>query len=208
MQQMDRAQRRALCLAFGLAAVAGCVDSLGYLALNGFFVSFMSGNSTRFAVGLAAAEPHAMRVAGGLLALFVSGVVLGALLARPRAALALVAILLASGAACAGLGRVVPSVAVSALALGIANTVVQRAGRVSIAATYMTGTLVRMGQGLAEALRGGDRLGWLPYALLWCALLSGAVIGAALFRHFGLRGLWLPAATCAVLTLIPLSPER
>jgi uncharacterized membrane protein YoaK (UPF0700 family) len=204
MQQMDPAQRRALCLAFGLAAVAGCVDSLGYLALNGFFVSFMSGNSTRFAVGLAAAEPHAMRVAGGLLALFVSGVVLGALLARPRGALALVAILLASGAACAGLGRGVPS----ALALGIANTVVQRAGRVSIAATYMTGTLVRMGQGLAEALRGGDRLGWLPYALLWCALLSGAVIGAALFQHFGLRGLWLPAATCAVLTLIRLSPER
>jgi len=37
-------------LAIGLALLAGFIDALGYFSLGGVFVSFMSGNSTRFAV--------------------------------------------------------------------------------------------------------------------------------------------------------------
>ena len=36
-----------------LAALAGIVDALAFSGLGGFFASFMSGNSTRFGVGLA-----------------------------------------------------------------------------------------------------------------------------------------------------------
>ncbi|MEJ7926576.1 DUF1275 family protein [Sphingobium sp. AN641] len=37
--------------AIALAFLAGYIDVLGFLTTSGFFVSFMSGNSTRLAVG-------------------------------------------------------------------------------------------------------------------------------------------------------------
>lgn len=43
MRDLRRAERG---LAAGLATVAGFVDAVGFLTLGGFFVSFMSGNST------------------------------------------------------------------------------------------------------------------------------------------------------------------
>ncbi len=45
--------RRRQSLAAALAALAGYVDAIGFVKLGGLFVSFMSGNTTRMAVGLA-----------------------------------------------------------------------------------------------------------------------------------------------------------
>ena len=50
---MTRYDSRRWFLAACLAALAGYVDAIGFLKLGGLFVSFMSGNSTRLAVGLA-----------------------------------------------------------------------------------------------------------------------------------------------------------
>ena len=58
-----------------LAAAAGYVDAAGFLMTGGFFVSFMSGNSTRLGVGLFRGAGEAL-IAGGLIAAFVSGVVI------------------------------------------------------------------------------------------------------------------------------------
>ena len=44
----------ATALACALSALAGYVDGIGFLHLGGLFVSFMSGNSTRMGVSLAA----------------------------------------------------------------------------------------------------------------------------------------------------------
>jgi len=41
-------------LAACLSCLAGYVDAIGFIKTGGFFVSFMSGNSTRVGVGLAA----------------------------------------------------------------------------------------------------------------------------------------------------------
>lgn len=213
---MIRSDRRTILLALGLAALAGYVDALGYLTLKGFFVSFMSGNSTRLAVGLAERSYLPVATAGALIGLFVAGVVLGSIVSylanRPRrAVLALVAVLLALAALSASPviqalapgwleGNKLP-VALMTLALGAENATIQRAGEVSIAVTYMTGTLVRMGQALARALLGGKRLEWLPYLLLWMALLLGAIAGAALFPSVRLEGLWIAAIWCALLAV-------
>ncbi len=56
MQSYDSARRR---FAIALAALAGYVDAVGYLSAGGYFVSFMSGNTTRLGVALGTVPAHA-----------------------------------------------------------------------------------------------------------------------------------------------------
>lgn len=56
-----------------LAAIAGIVDVIAFLALGGFFASFMSGNSTRLAIGLNA-NWYDAQLAAALIGAFVLGV--------------------------------------------------------------------------------------------------------------------------------------
>ncbi|WP_164156549.1 DUF1275 family protein, partial [Sandarakinorhabdus rubra] len=73
--------RRDQMIAAALAALAGYVDAVGFIASSGLFLSFMSGNSTRLGVGLAEAGQVA-GFAAGLLAAFVAGVTFASLLGR------------------------------------------------------------------------------------------------------------------------------
>lgn len=190
-----------------LAALAGYVDAVGFVATGGFFVSFMSGNSTRVAVGLADAL-SAARIAGGLIAAFVVGVMAGSLVARrarrgrARAVLLLVAALLACAA---GVGHVAaPAFAIPLLAaaMGAENAVFEREGEVSIGVTYMTGSLVKLGQRLTAALLGEQPLAWVPYLTLWLGLVSGAVAGALAYPVAGLAGLWLAVGAALILAWV------
>src|ERR1700748_3436736 len=61
---MIRAAARVKFLATGLAALAGFVDATGFIKLGGFFVSVMSGNNTRLAVGLARQSQPAVIACG------------------------------------------------------------------------------------------------------------------------------------------------
>lgn len=63
----------------------------------------------------------------------------------------------------------------------------------------MTGTLVKCGQHIAAALRGGERWAWIPYLLLWAGLVLGAIAGAATYAMIGLSALWCAAAAAASL---------
>ena len=49
---MIRHERSDRLFAIGLSGLGGYVDAVGFISLGGFFVSLMSGNSTRLAVGL------------------------------------------------------------------------------------------------------------------------------------------------------------
>lgn len=204
---MLRYDRQTRTLACCLAAVAGFVDALAFLELGGFFVSFMSGNSTRLGVGLATDIAHAA-TAAGLIATFVLGVVLGTLVGRaalPRRApriIGLVAFLLAVAAALNLIGQTAMAVAAMALAMGCENAAFERDGEVSIGLTYMTGALVKTGQRLAAALTGGDRWGWAPYLLLWAGLVAGATLGALAFRVIGLHSLWVAASVAGLLAVV------
>ena len=201
--------------AVSLAALAGYVDAMAFIELGGFFVSFMSGNSTRLGVGLAASLGHAA-LAGGLIAAFVAGAVGGFLVGqyggrrRQASVLALVALLLLAAAVAASLAQVAAAVAALAMAMGAENAIFEQDGEVRIGLTYMTGTLVKMAQRLAAALKGGDRFAWLPYFLLWSGLVAGAALGAAAYAWIGLTGLWLSAAAAFLLALAGwrLSGER
>lgn len=200
---MKRYQRGVRVQAAGLSALAGFVDATGFISLGGFFVSFMSGNTTRFAVGLAR-NASAAALAAGLIAAFVLGVMAGTLLrshVKKRQAawvLALVAALLALAAILGTHGFLTMAGVTMALAMGAENAVFEREGEVHIGLTYMTGTLVKFGQHLTHALCGRDGSAWRSYLLLWLGLASGAVLGALLHPWLGLRALWLAALVAAL----------
>ena len=193
---MRRSANHQRLLAVGLAILAGFVDALGFLKLGGMFVSFMSGNSTRMAVGVAGR--HGSLFAGALIAAFVIGVMVGTRVGavagrwrKPAVLSAMLLLLAAAAVAHVLVDRSAIPTLLMASAMGAANAIFQRDGEVSIGVTYMTGTLVKFGQHLAWALTGGPRFGWVPYFLLWLGLVAGAMAGALAFPLFGLGSLWI-----------------
>jgi len=208
---MVRYEQRIKFLAAGLSALAGFVDATGFLKLGGFFVSFMSGNTTRFAVGLARGTNSAA-IAGGLIATFVLGVIIGTLAGRfagkrrPAIILGLVSVLLALAAGFGAAGFSTEAVVAMVLAMGAENAVFAHEGDVHIGLTYMTGTLVKLGQHIASAFLGGDRFAWWPYFLLWAGLAGGAIIGALVYPYLGLNSLWF-AAGIAMLFALSAAPD-
>lgn len=209
---MTRLDRRERIMATGFAAMAGMVDAIGFLASGGFFLSFMSGNSTRLSIGLAEGAPYVFMVAA-LIISFVGGVIWGSLTgngrnttANKRQAMILagIAVLLFAAPILADFGWLLPAICLAAFCMGAENTLYERDGSVSFGLTYMTGALVKIGQGVATLLRGGSKTAWLPYLFLWTGLVSGAVVGALLFAEFKVYSLWMPSALAALFAAVSL----
>ena len=204
---MTRLDRRAQIIAVALALLAGFVDGIGFVSLGGFFVSFMSGNSTRLGVGLTHDLTYAL-TALGLIAAFVIGAAAGSLVGhaaahhRRSAVLLTVAVTLALAALLDGLGVAMAAAGLMAFAMGAENATFEEGGETRVAVTYMTGALVKMGQRLAAVLRGGSGEGFFAYALLWLGLVTGAVSGALAFTQLGTAALWIASAFAALLGLI------
>ena len=139
---------RDLLLAGLLAALAGMVDVIGYLHLNGLFVSYMSGNSTQLAAALGQANLAQAGAITKLVVLFVLGAAAGQVLGmftgewRMIWVLAGVTVLLTLAALLATAPE--PMV----FAMGALNASMHRAGSIPVSLTFVTGVLVRFGQGL------------------------------------------------------------
>jgi uncharacterized membrane protein YoaK (UPF0700 family) len=191
---------RNIALACALSALAGYVDSIGFLQLGGLFVSFMSGNSTRMGVSLAAGNWSGAAEALGLIAPFVLGAACGSLIVLGRGQqsqsrlLLIEAVLLAAAALLYTVGLERPAIAAIVLAMGLENAVFQIEGGSGLGLTYVTGALVKVGQLIAAALSGGARFGWLPNLLLWAALVAGGVLGALAYHWINLAAIWFAAA--------------
>jgi uncharacterized membrane protein YoaK (UPF0700 family) len=206
--------RRNLALACTLSALAGYVDGIGFLHLGGLFVSFMSGNSTRLGVFLAEGHWSDAAQAIGLIALFVIGAAAGSLIIFTRSVYCQCWILLTEGsllvAAALSYALGAPSLAIAAivLAMGLENTVFQVEGGTGLGLTYMTGTLVKVGELAAAALTGGPRWAWLPNLLLWAALVAGVVCGAWAYRWINLAAIWFAAGLALALSGIAFATAK
>jgi uncharacterized membrane protein YoaK (UPF0700 family) len=198
--------RRNLALACSLTALAGYVDGIGFLHLGGLFVSFMSGNSTQFAVNLAQGRWLNAMQALALITLFVAGTVAGSLIARSRLnhpqcwLLLIEALLLACAALGYLMGFATSAVGPMVLAMGLENAVFQVGGGPGLGLTYVTGALAKVGQLIAVALTGGPPWAWLPNLLLWAALVAGAAAGGCAYLAINLSAIWIAAAVALILS--------
>lgn len=188
-------RRRELALAVVLATVSGFLDAVGYISLGGYFVSFISGNSTTMAAEAAHGAWHGAGRAMGLVGLFFVGVLAGSVLSRIGDGRSVVLWattgLVTVSAVARSLGVGVPAVLLIAAAMGLLNATFQRGGEVSVGLTYMTGTLVKAGQRLVDALTGGPKWAWARHMVLWVALTGGALGGGFAYAHWHLAAFWI-----------------
>ncbi|MCJ2187542.1 YoaK family protein [Novosphingobium beihaiensis] len=201
MHSLDRPRK---FLAAALSALAGYIDAVGYLSADRYFVSFMSGNTTRFGTDLVT-EGNTAIIPALLISGFVLGVALGNVVAhragawRKPAVLTLVTSLLVLGAICALMQYVAAMMACLVLAMGALNNTLRK-GETPVALTYLTGALVRIGQGLGGMItRQRQDPAW-PFIVLWFSLAAGAATGAASFLSLGPLSLCIGAGFSAMLT--------
>jgi uncharacterized membrane protein YoaK (UPF0700 family) len=189
-----------LVLAAILAALAGMVDVIGYLHLKGLFISFMSGNSTQLAAALGGGDLAGAATLAELITLFVLGAAAGQVLAdftgRWHMTWVLIGVVLLL--VVAAVLRNVPEPMV--FAMGALNASMHRAGNVPVSLTFVTGVLVRFGQGLGNFLTGrATGWIWLAQAISWVGMITGATIGGAAYLWIGEPAIWLPIALAGVL---------
>lgn len=200
---------RPLVLGMVLTATAGFVDAIGFIELGGYFVSFMSGNTTQGGAAVITGDWKVVGLTLSLVALFFIGSVFGTLLAttNPRWAPSLV-----SGAVALGVGATLAlqlngfkaeqSMLILAAAAGAQNAILPMRGAVRLGATFVTGTLYVAGQDLAFALRGKvPRWRWVQHLAIWVSLFIGAAIGALLFAPMSGYALVVPLVIYAAFCL-------
>ena len=111
-----------------------------------------------------------------------------------------VSVLLLAAAGADTAGQATAAIALLCLAMGAANAIFRREGEVSIGVTYMTGTLVKLGHRLADAVRGVGDAGWTAYLWLWLSMVVGGVAGAWCQLRLPGASLWVGAAAALGLT--------
>ncbi len=194
-----------LALACGMAFLAGATDVCGLLRLRDLFVSFMSGNTTMLGVALGHGDWKRAGLIAEVVGLFVAGAAAGAVLGT-LAGRWHMAVVVAAVAAVLGVPLLYPDWMPWALtfAMGMLNAAISRVSGVAVSLTYVTGTLVKLGQGIGHALLGrGDRASALQ-APLWLSLLAGAA-GAA--QWTGQEPPWPLPVLAAALAVAALAHE-
>ncbi|MFF1541698.1 DUF1275 family protein [Microbacterium sp. NPDC058269] len=195
--------RRGLALSLILSGVAGYVDAIGFIDTGGFFVSFMSGNSTQVGVDVLERGLVSSLLPLTLVVAFVAGVAAGAIIGGNGIRRAWAVAASASAVALsAGLAVVAPTGPARfwmlAFAMGALNTLYLADGRARVAITYATGTLVSLGLAIAALVTGRSGSAWQRPLLLWGSLASGAVVGAAAHRLGSGAALLIAAIVLAV----------
>lgn len=192
-----------------LLAIAGFVDAVAFVVLQGSFVAFMSGNTTILASSTANGHWHPVGLSAALIVLFFGGNVAGAALVR-YAGRAAHRLLMLSIAAVTMAGAVVantmsPSVGlvVTAIAAGLINSALAAKTDVHVGLTYVTGTLVKAAHQLVEGIGSARPWAWSRTLGFWLVFACGALVGGAAFSKFGTASLWCAVSLAIVACVLP-----
>ncbi|MEU8895215.1 YoaK family protein [Nocardia sp. NPDC048505] len=200
MKQPDPARKRELFdsearISWVLAALAGLIGAAAFMHTAGYFVTFMTGNTERAVLGYFHDERDAAIAATALLLAFLSGVVVASWCRRhfwhdhPHGPTLLTtvslgiaslvdAFLLPHESDTSRIGFI--PILFVAFGVGALNTSFVKNGEVSIPLSYVTGTVVKLGQGIERHLSGGTYAEWLDYFLLYASFALGALLGGVI----------------------------
>ncbi|MFF5180642.1 YoaK family protein [Micromonospora sp. NPDC000316] len=204
--------RRRQALVVVLTFLTGCADAIGFLALGGAFASVMTGNMVLVGLSAGRGDPALALTSACAILSFVVGVLAGARVvgsAQPedpvwprRVTSALVLELLVFVVFLvvwevtlhdADTRVHLALLMLSAVALGVQSSAIQRFGVSGLSSTYLTGTLTSLIAGVAA------RSPWAnlrPRVQVLLALIVGAAVGALVALH-------LPVVAPALL-IVPL----
>lgn len=200
-----------------LSTLAGFVGAAAYAHSAGYFVTFMTGNTERAVIGSFVGDTTIARGAAYIIGSFVLGVFVASLCRRfwwrnhPHGATMLTTLALLVACVCdyiqestqTGIGLL--PIQFVAFGMGSLNTSFVKNGEVSIPVSYVTGTLVKLTQGIERHLVGkGSVYDWLGYAVQYGGFALGALIGGlvslALSGRFMLDAALIGSALVAMYT--------
>jgi uncharacterized membrane protein YoaK (UPF0700 family) len=201
-------------LSWVLAALAGVLGATAYTHSEGYFVTFMTGNAQRAVLGYFRGDVVLSISAALLVVCFVAGVVIASVcrrhfwVAHPHGPTVLTTFSLMAATvvdifdegweeANLDFGPIL----LVAFGIGTLNTSFVKDGEVSVPLSYVTGTLVKMGQGIERHIAGGKAADWLGYFLLFASFALGAALGGVI--SLVVNGTWMlvvASAVCALTT--------
>jgi uncharacterized membrane protein YoaK (UPF0700 family) len=201
-------------LSWVLAGLAGVLGATAFAHSAGYFVTFMTGNAQRAALGYFRHDVVLSVTAGVLLLCFVAGVVVASVCRRrfwtahPHGptALATFSLMAATVVDVVDQGWKEAQLDFAPIMLvvfgvGVLNTSFVKDGEVSVPLSYVTGTLVKMGQGIERHIAGGKASDWLGYFLLFASFVVGAAAGGAISVAVnGTAMLVIASVMCALAT--------
>jgi uncharacterized membrane protein YoaK (UPF0700 family) len=201
-------------LSWVLAALAGVLGATAFTHSAGYFVTFMTGNAQRAVLGYFRDDVVLSVTAGLLMVCFVGGVVVASVcrrhfwVAHPHGPTVLTTISLLAATVVdvidegweENLVDFAPIMLV-VFGIGALNTSFVKSGEVSVPLSYVTGTLVKMGQGIERHIAGGNLSDWLGYFLLFASFVLGAAVGGAMSLVLNGTGMLIAASVvCALST--------
>ncbi|ATA27325.1 hypothetical protein MLM_0293 [Mycobacterium lepraemurium] len=177
-------------LSWVLAVLAGVLGATAFTHSAGYFVTFMTGNAQRAMLGYFRGDVVLSVTAGVLIVCFVAGVVIASVCRRhfwvdhPHGPTVLTTFSLVAATLVdvidegweENLLDFVPIMLVT-FGIGALNTSFVKDGEVSVPMSYVTGTLVKMGQGIERHIAGGTAADWLGYFLLFASFVVGVTVG-------------------------------
>jgi uncharacterized membrane protein YoaK (UPF0700 family) len=225
---IPKRERTNFLLTLVIAAAAAYVDAMGFLLYSGVYLSFMSGNTTRAAVLVGRGDWKQVAPAIGVIPTFVLGTAIGTAIIGISKRQGQAMVLFTAGIALAfvaglevywqsfGPNDMPPGLLfVLTATMGLLNPAIQRVDRVSVALTYVTGTLAKLGTAIGSKIindgqsDGGDQSETiLILASVWFAFFIGAICGGIAAAHYGLRCIIAPAIVFFVLGLLCWLIER
>jgi uncharacterized membrane protein YoaK (UPF0700 family) len=208
MLRAAAAPRRRAAFATLMTALAGFLDAVGYVQLQHFFVSFMSGNSTQFGMAVARANWSDVLLAGVVIGSFVVGACLATIICEVSNRFEILAVLnselliflVALALAVSAYDRT--ALVLVALAMGAQNTLHQIVVGADVGKGFITGTLFALGQSLAFWLRRRKPISQAASNLLsWLAFIGGAAVGTLVLGAIGLIAVLAVIATIYALLI-------
>jgi uncharacterized membrane protein YoaK (UPF0700 family) len=201
-------------LSWVLAGLAGVLGATAFTQSAGYFVTFMTGNAQRAVLGYVRNDVRLSITAAVLMLCFVAGVVVASVCRRhfwaahPHGPTVLTTFSLVA----ATIVDVIDEgweedlldfapIMLVVFGVGALNTSFVKDGEVSVPLSYVTGTLVKMGQGIERHIAGGKASDWLGYFLLFASFVVGGALGGGI--SLIVNGTWMllvASVMCALTT--------